>query len=1207
MGKIYVYSTKTYMNPRTIHMPDGDVNYGSWFKIGMTEQDDAEIRVKQQDGTSNPETLITQCIFNGDRYFDLEPYDISAYDAEQHIHDYFREKGREVRVDASREWFECTIEEIREAIQHIIDPEAHKMVLKMNPHQGYDIITFDDGTTYKGTSLFIRERLFEGTSRQILLNEKPRSGKTFEMYEYMLRYNPKNVLCLTNYPLLNNQWINDAKKIKGLNYDFINMSQDEVDEIVMKDDIPNFVMISLQDSKGGEEIFGKKKFDILRDIVWDLLIIDECHKGVLTEKTAKLLNKIKYDRLIGLSATPTKHLVFGTFTKEDIHTYNIVEENKFKKKYPDIYTLPDISYWMYHVPDSVKKEIKYYTEEEQFTWAKFLRVEEGRLVYKNDLRIFFMWIAGYYGGGINSPLKKFDANSILLFVQNTECQSLLVGLLNEIPFYRENYNIHFTNSMVNSDSAKLLEKTKTLFIPRDGKKCLVIANRQLTTGVTMKYCDMVMFMNDWESIDEYIQASFRCQSAMKGKKTCQVIDFTPYRTFNILNRYIENNAVFNGKSLDTNRIEFLNSVTLFESCDNGFKMIDLQAFKERVVDAMDISDKNFFGNYLIRKDQVANDCNWLYEKLGHIESGADKAETRERLDDNDIEKGKTKETYREKSDKKEEEFDKKLLWALENIEYFLLKTPLLSIYSEFKFDNIDDCFNYIHSDVDREKNYVSAISLDGKLNIDFEIAELIDRNYINVDLLNDRILTFNTKIRKLIYTKNKNELVINIQKVLELIDSYVGVSKIEKKLLGEVMTPQPLVREMVATLPEEVWHNPNLKWLEPANGSGVFIAVVVEKLMEGLKNWQPDEELRYKHIIENMIYVCELQPKNMFIYLFLFDPNHEYKMNWYRGSFLEEGFDNKMKEWGVAGFDIILTNPPFQELDEKTGKSKPAGANLWSKFLYKSIDVLKNDGKLLLIHPPAWRSYGNKMLDDIFYKYQLKHLEIGTSKKYFPTTASRFDWYLLIKSKNLKEYTDVFCDIDMKNGGKIVKSEILFNHEIKVIPNLLTSDSISILNKLNINKKLKMVRSCEYHTQNADLKKEKDDEYIYPIIHTVSKEGKPGLLWAKNPHKKQNSPKVVVSNAGYLIPYIDKGEMGITQNAFFVEVKDDIESKLISDLILSKIFKFYLHMNKFSAYFNKVLNTLPYPDIEYPINDEKLYEYFNLTEDEIKIIEETIK
>jgi len=1166
------------MYPRTIHTPEGDVNYGSWFKIGMTEQEDAEVRVKQQDGTSNPESLITQCIFNGDRYFDLEPYDITALDAEQHLHGHFREKGREVRLDASREWFECSMEEIREAIQHIIDPEAHKIVLKLMPHQE---------EAYK----FICDK-FDSGVKQVLLNHKPRSGKTFITYKYLLERKPKNVLLFTNFPVLNNQWIYEALKIKGMDYDFINMSKDEVDEVTLFDDRPNFVLCSFQDGKGGEEIFGKKKFELLKKINWDLLIIDECHKAKETSKTDALLNKINFDKLLGLSATPTKNLVRGTFEKENIHVYNLVDEKRYKEMYPDIYTLPDISHWMYNVPDSVRKELKYYSEEEQFNWAKFSRVEDGRLVYKNDWRIFLMWLAGYYGGGINSPFKKFDANSVLLFVQNTECQQLLLDLLNEIPFYKENYNVHFTNSMVNGDSTKLLEKTKTTFIPRDGKKCIVIANRQLTTGITLRYCDMVMFMNDWESIDEYIQASFRCQSPLRGKKTCQVIDFTPYRTFNILNRYVENNTVFNGKSIDTNRYEFLNSVTLFESSDSGFKKIDLQAFKERVVDAMDISSKNFFGSYLIKVDDVRRDCDWIYSELGHIESGADKAEIKERLDDNEIEKGKTKETYKEKKDKKEsDEKSKRLLWALENIEYFLGKTFLLSIYSAFKHDSIEDCFDHIHKMREWENNYINALSLDGKLNnIDFEIAEIVYRNYINNELLNDRILTINTKVRKLIYTKNKSERVINIQKVLELIDSYVGVSKVEKKLLGEVFTPFALIEEMLDTLPKEDWFNPDLKWFGPSAGIGNFQICIIKRLMDGLKEKYPNEDLRYKHIIENQIYINEYQSKNLWIYLQLFDPNNEYKLNYNHGDFLTFDFE---KKWECKP-NRIIENPPYQEINND-GNRKTGGSNLYCKFIRKSYNLIDEDDHILFITPPTWMNTGSDEID-IFSKNQIIYLNVEECSKYF-NVGSKFSYFLLKKTKPLYD-TDVICSFDKK----IYKDKILLK-DFSYLPMLINKNAIEIYNKVLLyEEKLDFRITFKFDHRRDFISKEESEKFKFKLKHTSKQ-----YRYSSIEHPDQNTKKILVSRSGNLTPVYDDGICGTTDGIMYVPVKSKTDGEKLIRYLDSKLIKFILKIYKWNG-FNDVtiLKSLPYPNIE-KIDDESIYNYFKLNVDEIKFIENIIK
>lgn len=98
----------------------------------------------------------------------------------------------------------------------------------------------------------------------------------------------------------------------------------------------------------------------------------------------------------------------------------------------------------------------------------------------------------------------------------------------------------------------------------------------------------------------------------------------------------------------------------------------------------------------------------------------------------------------------------------------------------------------------------------------------------------------------------------HISNVVEMLREYVKVGEVEKKKFGEVMTPIWLVEEMLDKLPKDVWNNPELKWLDPCNGCGIFPSVIVKRLMDGLAEWEPEEDKRYKHIVENMIYVCEL-------------------------------------------------------------------------------------------------------------------------------------------------------------------------------------------------------------------------------------------------------------------------------------------------------------------------------------------------------------
>ena len=75
--------------------------------------------------------------------------------------------------------------------------------------------------------------------------------------------------------------------------------------------------------------------------------------------------------------------------------------------------------------------------------------------------------------------------------------------------------------------------------------------------------------------------------------------------------------------------------------------------------------------------------------------------------------------------------------------------------------------------------------------------------------------------------------------------------------------------------------------------------------MHGLRNHFPNEEERYKFIIENMIYACELQKSKMFNWLCTTDLYDQYDLNVYCGSYIDNGFDNHMKEvWGIEKFSL---------------------------------------------------------------------------------------------------------------------------------------------------------------------------------------------------------------------------------------------------------------------------------------------------------------
>lgn len=70
----------------------------------------------------------------------------------------------------------------------------------------------------------------------------------------------------------------------------------------------------------------------------------------------------------------------------------------------------------------------------------------------------------------------------------------------------------------------------------------------------------------------------------------------------------------------------------------------------------------------------------------------------------------------------------------------------------------------------------------------------------------------------------------------------------------EVFTPPKIVNQMLDMLPEETWSNPELKFLDPACKTGVFLREIAKRLLVGLQEKIPDLQERIDHILQNQLY-----------------------------------------------------------------------------------------------------------------------------------------------------------------------------------------------------------------------------------------------------------------------------------------------------------------------------------------------------------------
>ena len=89
----------------------------------------------------------------------------------------------------------------------------------------------------------------------------------------------------------------------------------------------------------------------------------------------------------------------------------------------------------------------------------------------------------------------------------------------------------------------------------------------------------------------------------------------------------------------------------------------------------------------------------------------------------------------------------------------------------------------------------------------------------------------------------------------------INISDLRKKNNGEVFTPPTLVDEMLDTLPVITWAKKDITVLDPCMGATcVFPIMMLFRFSNGLRNEIPNPAMRVRHILENNLYMCELDP-----------------------------------------------------------------------------------------------------------------------------------------------------------------------------------------------------------------------------------------------------------------------------------------------------------------------------------------------------------
>ena len=103
-----------------------------------------------------------------------------------------------------------------------------------------------------------------------------------------------------------------------------------------------------------------------------------------------------------------------------------------------------------------------------------------------------------------------------------------------------------------------------------------------------------------------------------------------------------------------------------------------------------------------------------------------------------------------------------------------------------------------------------------------------------------------------------------------LIEKHLPAKTNEKSKFGEVFTPVSMIETLYSGFPKHTWSNSSNTWLDPAGGIGNFSLVLFFWLMDGIKSEIPNDTKRAKHIIENMIFIAEINSNNVSVYKKIF-------------------------------------------------------------------------------------------------------------------------------------------------------------------------------------------------------------------------------------------------------------------------------------------------------------------------------------------------
>jgi len=798
------------------------------------------------------------------------------------------------------------------------------------------------------------------------------------------------------------------------------------------------------------------------------------------------------------------------------------------------------------------------------------------------------------------------------------------------------YEIMIVNSKKDFKLKDIKEeiKNKELKAKEEGKSGLILlAGNQLTLGITLPFVDIVFLFNDVLSSDKIFQMMFRCMTETINnsdtaiinngvKKIGFVVDLNISRVLNTMLDYniykkdlnieqkieylVENNLINidcdNELFHKTNKSKLIEKLLHIWKSDpiNNLKTL-LRKIEEIVID-LETKDQKLINqliNSSIGDKKVNVKVKFDDESDEPLPSGKEITKQQDGGDDSNFDKNE------DEVDDINEETDTQNISLTKDVLPFVIPLSCILTIQDNKYD-----FAEILNTIKENPNLLEV----------FNDQSFVWWNKKDIIMLVEKIVEKYVKKNSSIYNiaiqfkMSLQSLIDKPKELLELIDSCLKPKQKEKQENGEVFTPMELVFEMLDNLDKHyikengksIFTEKHLKWGDIVGcGMGNFSVAVYLRLMEGLKQEIPNDDDRKEHILENMIYMAEINKKNVFICRQIFDVNNYYCLNLYEGDALELDPD---VEWSVEMFDVILGNPPYNKGGIRSHTGKQLGEKnetIWTKFVEKSLGLLKPNGYLAFIHPLSWLKKSHTLHNEMIDRHII-WLKLWDNIKSLATINGKIpiSLYVLQNSKNTNKFkTEIISEIQSKKLKTTSVEYLDKNYSIPLAYHSIFNKLTTFIESKNLQLEYstKTIKSSGTKTK-IPLNYELEDMWAIDT-YTI----KEGIMVKKaiEMHPDANKRKLIIANkSSFAGAFIDDGKLGLTGNDKSYIVGDNLE--LLLKILSFKISDIIGHYTKYRQDFLEKEVYSYIPDIrKLGINDiteDEFYKLIGLTNQEINQI-----